>query len=69
MTEPAPQQTATPAPVQDGEELQRRLMAGEPLHHGLAPNESKPSWWLCPSMTKVLVGAVYAWRKEVPSAQ
>ena len=54
------QSKTTPAPVGAAADLHRRMAAGETLHHGLAPGEDKPSWWLQPPMTKVLAKAVYS---------
>ena len=52
--------------VSDGTELQRRLLAGETLHHGQAPGQDQPSYWLRPSMAPASDGAVLAWRKATP---
>lgn len=59
----------TPEPIRDGTELHRRMLAGETLHHGLAPGQDKATWWLRPSMTQVLARAVYAHRKDRPHAR
>lgn len=58
------EQKTTQAPIRDGDELRRRMTAGETLHHGLAPGQDRPSWWLRPSMVQVLACAVYSSRRE-----
>lgn len=40
------------------EDLRRRMTSGETLHHGLAPGQTRESWWLWPSGAPVAAEAV-----------